>query len=66
MIFGRKCRRLLSFYSQHRYFTTIFIIITILIGLYPQEIFYYLHIKTLNLQPYQTAVTMWSSDYHIR
>jgi len=66
MIFYRKYRRIISYIRQHLILTIFFITIIIFIVIFHKEIIYYLYIQTLDLQPYQNAVTLWSSDFHIR
>jgi hypothetical protein len=62
----RKSRRLIFFIQQHYLYFISFIIITILILIFHQEIIYHIYIQTLDLKPYQNAITIWSTDFHIR
>lgn len=54
MILNRKSRRFIQF-----------ICLTFIL-IYHKDIYYYIYILTLNIEPYEYALTFWSSDYHIR
>lgn len=66
MVFPRKFRPCIQFIRHHNYLTTIVLINVLLILHYRKEIYYYAYIWTVNLQPYEHAITFWSTDYHIR
>jgi len=66
MIFSRKYRRLMSYIRQHPIFTMFFITTIIFIVTFHKEIIYHLYIQTVDLRPYEHAITFWSTDFHIR
>ncbi|UJR36816.1 hypothetical protein I4U23_029530 [Adineta vaga] len=33
-------------------------------GVFYKEIIYHIYIQTINLEPYKTSITLWSTDYH--
>ncbi len=66
MMLYRKYRRLQLFIRQHLFLVMFFLSIIIVSAMFAKEIIYYLYIQTLDLRPYQNAITLWSSDFHIR
>ncbi|CAF4769311.1 unnamed protein product [Rotaria socialis] len=64
--FHRKLRRFQKYIRQHSTLILSILTILILIIIFREEITYQLYIRTLDVQPYQNALTLWSSDYHIR
>ncbi len=66
MIFYRKYRRVVESIRRHVFLSMFFLTITIFIIMFYKEIIYYLHILTIDLKPYENAITLWSTDFHIR
>ncbi|CAF1093636.1 unnamed protein product [Rotaria sordida] len=61
----RKLQRYVFFIRQHSTFLSILLTIIASVVIFRKELTYQLYIKTLNLEPYENAITIWSSDYHI-
>jgi hypothetical protein len=65
-MFARKPRRLLSCLRRNLSLIVLLLIIILTCAVFHQEIIYAVYIRTVNLEPYKRAVTLWATDYHIR
>ncbi|CAF5183195.1 unnamed protein product, partial [Rotaria magnacalcarata] len=65
IISHRKLRRFQKYIRQHCILILSVLTILIFIIIFREEITYHFYICTLDVQPYQNAITLWSSDYHI-
>lgn len=66
MICRRRLRRLKAIIQKHRYGLLVFLFTFSLVVAYYDEITYNIHIRTVDVKPYEQAITLWSTDYHIR
>jgi hypothetical protein len=66
MYFNRKCGRFIVFLWQRRLVAICLLIAIVFAVILRDELTYHIYVRTVNIDRYRHAVTIWSSDYHAR